>query len=229
MIIDLIALQETRDEVLGKAKNALERQEITVAQQWASIAEEYNNLLTQALLLQRHIKDVEISTLNVLINENATEIQVSHQDQGELGELSEDTTNTGRNESEKKRFVWIRNLRIVHNVSLLGHGRIYQSSKNKQVGVVIGKEVVQKPNKWLLTLPDQNYDVVVLLCETLCDEIIDFILPVEDIDFIRKEQKKNYKLVKFNIIRENGIFFLVNRRSRIFHLNDYIAKYDYLV
>jgi hypothetical protein len=60
------------------------------------------------------------------------------------------------------------------NLSRLKGGRIFQSSSGKRVGIAYASE---DGNKWWMGLPDEHYDVVILLCETSSGETLDFVLP----------------------------------------------------
>jgi hypothetical protein len=66
------------------------------------------------------------------------------------------------------------------NLSRLKGRRIFQHSSGKRVGIAYASE---DANKWWMGLPDEHYDVVILLCETSSGETLDFVLPP---NFVRR-------------------------------------------
>lgn len=54
-------------------------------------------------------------------------------------------------------------------------GRLYETDSGKGVGIAYASEV--SPDKWWMGLPDQHFDVVVLLCESRSNQVLDFVLP----------------------------------------------------
>jgi hypothetical protein len=76
---------------------------------------------------------------------------------------------------EMARRSWIQgcklHLRHVKN-------RLYQTPSGSSVGIASATENEDKrPDRWWLGLPDQSYDVVVLLCEKSDGVVLDFVLP----------------------------------------------------
>jgi hypothetical protein len=76
---------------------------------------------------------------------------------------------------EMARRAWIQGcklpLRHVKN-------RLYQTPSGSSVGIASATENEDKrPDRWWLGLPDQPYDVVVLLCEKSDGAVLDFVLP----------------------------------------------------
>jgi hypothetical protein len=60
-------------------------------------------------------------------------------------------------------------------------GRIYEATSGRKVGIAYASEVLA--DKWWMGLLDEEYDVVVLLCEPRSGDVLDFVLPT---DFVRK-------------------------------------------
>jgi hypothetical protein len=60
------------------------------------------------------------------------------------------------------------------NLSRVKGKRIFQDSSGRRVGIAYASE---DGNKWWMGLPDEHYDVVILLCQTSSGETLDFVLP----------------------------------------------------
>jgi len=55
------------------------------------------------------------------------------------------------------------------------NGRTFRTSSGKRVGIAYASE--SHANRWRMSLPDEQYDLLVLLCETSSGETLDFVLP----------------------------------------------------
>jgi len=77
--------------------------------------------------------------------------------------------------SEMTRRSWIQGCKLP--LRQVKH-RLYQTPSGSSVGIAYASENQDKrPDKWWLGLPDQRYDVVVLLCEKADGTLLDFVLP----------------------------------------------------
>jgi len=91
-----------------------------------------------------------------------------------------DAHTVGSAPSKKARSLGARRSWILAYKVPLRHvkNRLYRTPSGSSVGVAYASENENKrPDKWWLGLPDEQYDVVVLLCEDGDGTILDFVLP----------------------------------------------------
>ena len=83
-------------------------------------------------------------------------------------------------------------------------GVVYETQMQRRVGIACATERPKTINKWFLGLPDEHYDVVVLLCEDDSREVLDFVLPADLISPIWNLLSRSGGQVKFHVER-NGV------------------------
>jgi hypothetical protein len=130
--------------------------------------------------------------------------------------LNESVLCSARNEGERERLMWVEKLRAANNIMLVGFGKRYRSSTQRSIGIVFSRETTQNPNRWSLTLPDQELDVAVLLSGTSDDIIHDIILPVAELGENWARLNHSCGVVKFTIKKDTSGFIL-----SILHHNRY--------
>lgn len=86
-------------------------------------------------------------------------------------------------------------------------GAIYKTEIGRIVGIASATEFKWKKGYWFLGLPAQNYDLLVLLCETIDGKLLSFIFSSEFL----KENSPNFILsggnYKFHIFMKNGKYY----------------------
>lgn len=81
---------------------------------------------------------------------------------------------------------------------------IFETKSGKTIGMPFANEYPsRKPGRWFLGLPDQNFDFVILLCETDSGALLDFVFPTDFVSDIwgLLSRQKSHGPVKFEVFR----------------------------
>jgi hypothetical protein len=116
-------------------------------------------------------------------------------------------------------------INLTHN-----KGNNYRTQHNKLIGIAYASEV--NPNRWFLGLPDEEYDLIVLMCERNQDSNITmnyFTIPRPLYDRYRNSLSISKGQRKYNIIyRRDNYYMIVPDEEPISmanHLNNY-SEFD---
>ena len=129
------------------------------------------------------------------------------------------------------RSGWVKKMKKEQGLKIKEVGRYhYEVKKGSKVGIAYGTELSGKPDSWFLSLPNEEYDVVVFLCESRTGHLLDFVISVydlaeawEDISIGREGRQR-----KINIRRVNGNFHLILKGGTKFSLGSYLSNYGAL-
>jgi hypothetical protein len=92
---------------------------------------------------------------------------------------------------------------------------IFETVSGRSVGIPYARELEDHPDLWFLGLPDENFDLVVLLCEGAHGEVLDFVLPPEFVRAIwRSLARDGNHHVKFHLTR-TGVNYALRLRGSI--------------
>jgi len=104
-------------------------------------------------------------------------------------------------------------------------GRTYQTSSGKRVAIAYASETL--PNTWWMGLPDEQYDVVILLCETSSGETLDFILPPNFLSRVwgQLTLASNKKHREWHVVR-SGPNYELDPKRRLGQITSYLSRLD---
>jgi hypothetical protein len=104
-------------------------------------------------------------------------------------------------------------------------GRTFQTSSGKRVGIAYASEVLA--NKWWMGLPDEQYDVVILLCETSSGETLDFVLPPNFVHRVwsRLTFSKEQRQREWHVVR-SGPNYELDPKKRLGQITTYLSRLD---
>jgi hypothetical protein len=104
-------------------------------------------------------------------------------------------------------------------------GRTFQTSSGKRVGIAYASEVVA--NKWWMGLPDEQYDVVILLCETSSGETLDFVLPPNFVKCVwgRFYLERDHGQREWHVER-SGPNYELDPKKRLGQITAYLSRLD---
>ncbi len=106
------------------------------------------------------------------------------------------------------------------------HRRVYQMS-NGRVGIPFAREI---NGGWALSLPESQYDVIVLLCQTEAGTVMDFVLPSSVFsplwdDFNRDDEGR----IELDVKRDGATIVLEPGEGANIVIDGYLGKYEPLV
>ena len=128
---------------------------------------------------------------------------------------------------KQMRISWLKTLQAKGILLRPARGSvIYQSATQRVVGIATATERPVRPDKFFLGLPDQHYDVAVLLCEAQSGKLLDFVLPRNFLETIWKLLSRSNGQVKFHIEGNGGNFELRVPGSGFYPLNPYLSDYS---
>lgn len=109
---------------------------------------------------------------------------------------------------------------------------VFQTTSGKKVGMPYATELEDLPDRWFLGLPDERFDIVVLLCQD-GSGLHEFVFPsgfVSQIWHSLSRGKHGVKRgVKFNILRNGPNFELRLIGGVLKQINQFLGKVDVLV
>lgn len=117
-----------------------------------------------------------------------------------------DYVSSPRVRARDARRQWILRMRTEASLELRQTAEVkFRTPLGKKVGIPYASEREEAPDRWFLGLPDEPFDIVVLLCATDSGELLDFTLPPEFVSQIwRSLSRDTRKHVKFHVAR-NGV------------------------
>jgi len=126
-----------------------------------------------------------------------------------------------RGKAARDRYLRELNAKGVHLTRL--KGRTFQTSSGRRVGVAYASEI--HANKWWMGLPDEQYEVVVLLCETNSGEALDFVLPPEFVSRVWAHLTKSNKQREWHVAR-SGPNYELEPSKNMGQINTYLSNLD---
>jgi len=99
------------------------------------------------------------------------------------------------------------------------------TSKNRRIGIPTAGERVG--DRWVFSIGDRTYDVLVVLCHTESGEIIDFVIPrkfLKGWEFFKREGKN----VSFEVQQTPNGFFLRGVTEAPQNIDDFKQNYSVL-
>jgi hypothetical protein len=107
-------------------------------------------------------------------------------------------------------------------------GRLYQNEQGSRIGISFANERPEG-DKWWMGLPDEHYDVIVLLCRQSDGAILDFLLPQE---FLGPHWKLFSRggpdQVEFHLERKGSNFMLRVPGRQFQSINRFQSNYECL-
>jgi aspartyl-tRNA synthetase len=107
------------------------------------------------------------------------------------------------------------------------HRRVYQMSNGSHVGIPFAREIDQS---WALSLPESQYNVIVLLCQTEAGAVMDFVLPSSVFsplwdDFNRDDEGR----IELDVKRDGATIVLGPADGANIRIDGYLSKYGPLI
>jgi hypothetical protein len=121
----------------------------------------------------------------------------------------------------RRRFVDSGASRGFHLTHL--RGSLHQTPGRKKVVIAFASE--QRQDRWLIGVPEGQYDVVVLLCQGSHGEMFEFILPQEALEKSWRSLSRHTGQVKLNMTRDGAHWYLLVPGQGRESLNRYLGNY----
>lgn len=102
-------------------------------------------------------------------------------------------------------------------------GRTFQTSSGKRVGIAYASEV--NANKWWMGLPDGQYDVVVLLCETGSGETLDFVLPPDFVNRVWRRLTLSNEQREWHVVKD-GPNYELDPKRKLGQITAYLSRIE---
>ena len=104
-------------------------------------------------------------------------------------------------------------------------GRTFQTSSGKRVAIAYASETL--PNTWWMGLPDEQYDVVILLCATTSGETLDFVLPPNFLNRVwgQLTLASNKQHREWHVVR-SGPNYELDPKRRLGQITPYLSRLD---
>ena len=109
------------------------------------------------------------------------------------------------------------------NLSGLKGRRIFQTSSGKRVGIAYASE---RPDGWWMGLPDDHYNVVVLLCKTSSGETLDFVLPPNFVNRVWGGFSLSETGQREWHVKQSGPNYELDPKKQLGQINPYLSKLD---
>lgn len=155
-----------RKEVEQKIRAALDEGHMDEVLRLAAAAQEYDNALR---LLRTAAQRIVANPKPSGVVDDLIDAKVSSHQSSAPNPPSKNAR------GKLRRAEYVRKLEAEGIILCHKKGRIYETVSGRPVGLAYASEVL--PHRWWMGLPDDRYDVVVLLCESRSGEVIDFVLP----------------------------------------------------
>ena len=102
-------------------------------------------------------------------------------------------------------------------------GRTFQTSSGKRVGIAYASEI--NANKWWMGLPDEQYDVVVLLCETSLGETLDFVLPPDFVNRVWRRLTLSNEQREWHVVK-GGPNYELDPKRKLGQITAYLSRIE---
>jgi hypothetical protein len=104
-------------------------------------------------------------------------------------------------------------------------GRTFKTLSGKRVGIAYASEVLA--NKWWMGLPDEQFDIVILLCQTSSGETLDFVLPPNFVTRVwsRLTFSKAQRQREWHVVR-SGPNYELDPKKALGEITSYISRLD---
>jgi NACalpha-BTF3-like transcription factor len=152
---------------------------------------------------------------------------------GERPKTVGNATPLGTSEPSRKargkaaRSTWLAGLRSrgVH-LRPLG-GRAFQTESGHRVGIAYASELSAHPDKWWMGLPEDHYDVVVLLCEESSGNLLDFVLTPDFVSRVWPRLTLSNGQREWHVVR-SGPNYEMDPKKHLGKINSYLSHFDSL-
>jgi hypothetical protein len=136
----------------------------------------------------------------------------------ELG-ITKDLSAKAKGDSVRSR--WVQNLHH-EGISLQRlRGKRYETLSGMKVGIAYASELDVRPDAWFLGLADENFSIVVLLCEPSDKNVIDFVFPYDFVKQIWNRLSRSHGQVKFNVVKSGSNYELRLSGAELISINQF--------
>ena len=102
-------------------------------------------------------------------------------------------------------------------------GRTFQTSSGKRVGIAYASEI--NPNKWWMGLPDEQYDILIFLCETSLGETLDFVLPPDFVTRVWHRLTLSNEQREWHVVK-SGPNYELDPKRKLGQITVYLSRID---
>lgn len=206
--------------ILDQVASAASSRDLARVAQWSEAAKECDRLVNEARKLEAQTNAFEESVRRRLENPRPIHKMPELESRDKVaGSLS------AKQEGVRARSDWLKTVQSAASIRLTGSGKRYRTARQLGVGIAFANELAERPRKWFLGLPDEQTDVVVLLCRALDRSMHDLVLPLADLGDLWKQLSRSKGQVKFHVEQKDREFYLVVPRGEPLVVTKYKANY----
>ena len=134
----------------------------------------------------------------------------------------------GKKQGRTARQTWLAERAHEGTPLVRLRGRLYQNGNGKRIGISFANERPEG-GKWWMGLPDEEYDVIVLLCRSSEGEVLDFLFPREFLaPFWRFFSRGGPDQVEFHVEQRGSIYVLGIPGRPPQSVANSLARYEFL-
>jgi hypothetical protein len=133
---------------------------------------------------------------------------------------------SARAKGNLRRKAFIKSLNTRGIVLNQRGGSKYITKSGGVVGIASASELPQRPYKWFLGLPVEDYFSVVLLCENEKGEVLNFILPNDFLQTYRENFSVSKGHLKFNICQSGDNYHMIIPAAGNVSINKFSDNYE---
>jgi hypothetical protein len=126
-----------------------------------------------------------------------------------------------RAKGDRIRSEWVQNLHNEGIVLQRLRGKRYETASGMKVGIAYANELDVRPDAWFLGLAEEDYDIVVLLCEPRDKNVIDFVFPCDFVKQIWARLSRSHGQVKFNVVKSGSNYELRLSGAELVSINQF--------
>lgn len=206
-------LKNLKNKVMKKIAEAAQRQDTRLISLYGAIANSIEEDERSLGALQARIGNYEKDLNNpTLLSTPSWTISATEPKRGRGRQ-------TGK--QVRRKFVDSGASRGFHLTHL--RGSLYQTPSRKKVVIAFASE--QRQDRWLLGVPEGQYHVVVLLCQSSHGEMFEFILPDEALEKFWRSLSRHAGQVKVNMTKDGANWSLLVPGQGRESVNRYLGNY----
>jgi hypothetical protein len=201
-------------EIQWRLQDAVAHQNYREAARLAKMADEETARLEQERLIAESRKNAfaslkprKISEVSIIPNQN----------------LKQDGEPSPRERGNRVRAQYIENVLGTAGIRLTRlNTKKYRTATGFLVGFCYASELEIRPDSWFLGLADEQFDFIVLLCESKSDVIAAFVLPSEFVKRVWETLSRSNGQVKFHVTRTGSRYYLRIPGAHLLEITEYL-------
>ncbi len=144
---------------------------------------------------------------------------------GEL-EITQNLSAKAKGDSIRSR--WVQNLHHEGITLQRLRGKRYETISGIKVGIAYASELAIRPDAWFLGLADENFRIVVLLCEPGDKNVVDFVFTQDFVRRIWSRLSRSHGQVKFNVVKSGSNYELRLSGAELVSINEFRGAHNIL-